>query len=231
MSENKRPVVAIDGPAGAGKSTVAKQVAVELGFALVDTGALYRAVALAAREAGVALADKERVGALTTELVRSGGLQLQVREDSDPSVILQGTVRTSELRTPDISQGASIVSAIPAVREALLAVQQQAGAQGGIVLEGRDIGTVVFPNAEVKVFLTADDHERARRRLAQLHANGVESDFDTVLREVRERDERDAHRDIAPMKPAADAVILDCSALSATEVVDHIVALARATQR
>jgi cytidylate kinase len=223
-------VVAIDGPAGAGKSTVAKQVAQTLGFSLVDTGALYRAVALAAKERQLSVTDHARIGALAAELVTTGALRLDVTEAQAPTVILDGTARTTQLRSPDISQAASVVSAIAEVRAALLAVQRDAGAQGGVVLEGRDIGTVVFPHADVKVFLTADDHERARRRLAQLGSSGVLSDMDTVLREVRERDQRDAERDVAPMRPADDAVTLDCSALSAQQVIDRIVALVRAVQ-
>ncbi len=223
----KLPVVAIDGPAGAGKSTVAKQVASALGYALVDTGALYRAVALTALERGILLSESDRVGHLAEDLVRKGELRLEVSLNREPSVILAGTVLSAELRSSEISKGASVVSAIPRVRAALLAVQRDAGANGGIVLEGRDIGTVVFPQAEVKVFLTADDHERARRRLAQMQLAGVHSDLETVLREVRERDTRDSQRDIAPMRAAADALVLDCSTLSAETVVEQIVALAR----
>jgi cytidylate kinase len=216
-------VVAIDGPAGAGKSTVAREVARELGYVLIDTGALYRAVALAARLRGIDRQDRAKVEALCEELVRSGALQMRVGEGERSVVLLDGVERTDELRTPDISQGASVVSRYPKVRESLLELQRSFGRDGGVVLEGRDIGTVVFPDAEVKFFLTANDEERARRRYRELRDRGDSSSFESVLAEVRERDARDAARDVAPMRPADDAQVLDSSTLSIADVVSTIV--------
>jgi len=226
-SKRSRPVVAIDGPAGAGKSTVAREVARALGYVLVDTGALYRAVALAARLRGVDREDRARVEALSVELVRSGALAMKAVAGATPIVIVDGIDRTDELRTPDISQGASVVSRYPMVRESLLDLQRSFGRDGGVVLEGRDIGTVVFPDAEVKFFLTASDEERARRRHEELRERGDSSTFESVLAEVRERDARDAARDVAPMRAADDAVLLDSSKLTIAEVVAIITERAR----
>ena len=226
-SKRSRPVVAIDGPAGAGKSTVAREVARALGSVLVDTGALYRAVALAARLRGVDREDRARVEALSVELVRSGALAMKAVAGAAPIVIVDGIERTDELRTPDISQGASVVSRYPMVRESLLDLQRSFGRDGGVVLEGRDIGTVVFPDAEVKFFLTATDEERARRRHEELRERGDSSTFESVLAEVRERDARDAARDVAPMRAADDAVLLDSSKLTIAEVVAIITERAR----
>jgi cytidylate kinase len=225
--KRSRPVVAIDGPAGAGKSTVAREVARALGYVLVDTGALYRAVALAARLRGVDREDRARVEALSVELVRSGALAMKAVVGATPIVIVDGIERTDELRTPDISQGASVVSRYPMVRESLLELQRSFGRDGGVVLEGRDIGTVVFPDAEVKFFLTASDEERARRRHEELRERGDSSTFESVLAEVRERDARDAARDVAPMRAADDAVLLDSSKLTIAEVVAIITERAR----
>jgi cytidylate kinase len=221
------PVVAIDGPAGAGKSTVAREVARQLGYVLVDTGALYRAVALAARERAIALDDRAKIESLARELVASGALTMTARAGETPLVTVDGRVRTDELRTPEISQGASVVSGHPGVREALLDLQRSFGREGGVVLEGRDIGTVVFADAEVKFFLTATDDERARRRHEELQSKGTDVSFARVLSDVRERDARDAERDVAPMRAADDAVLLDCSAMSVSEVVGVIAGRAR----
>ncbi len=226
-----RPIVAIDGPAGAGKSTVAREVARALGYVLVDTGALYRAVALAAHLRGTSRDDGAAIEALAMDLVAKRALTMQARAGQTPTLVLDGVVRTDELRTPDISQGASVVSRYPGVREALLDLQRSFGREGGVVLEGRDIGTVVFPDAEVKFFLTATDERRARRRHAELTDRGVASDFEDVLREVRERDERDAARDVAPMRAAEDAVVLDSSERTVAEVVAVICAAARQNER
>lgn len=215
---SKRPVVAIDGPAGAGKSTVTKRVADELGYLLVDTGALYRTVALAAQRAHIPWDDERAMTGLAKQLVDERAVEL-----SSDNVKLRGEDVSLAIREPSVSQGASKVSAIPAVREALLDMQRQAGAVGGVVLEGRDIGTVVFPSAEAKFFLTASVDVRARRRFDELMARGGAPELAEVQREVMERDLRDSTRPIAPLKQAADANVIDSSVLSIDQVVAHIV--------
>ena len=215
----ERPVVAIDGPAGAGKSTASLRLAQRLGFVLVDTGALYRGVALAAREAGVGWDEGEALGALTEALE----LTFVLGEGGIPLLHVAGVDRSVEIRTPEMSQGASDVSRHGAVRAALLGLQQRLGAKGGVVLEGRDIGTVVFPDAEVKVYLTATAEERARRRYEDLRARGIEADLAEVQRKIEERDAQDSGRAVAPLKPADDAIIVDSSKMNLDEVVDELV--------
>lgn len=214
-----KPVVAIDGPAGAGKSTASRRLADRLGFVLVDTGALYRGVALAAREREVSWDDGEAVGALA----RSIDLHFEPGEGGEPRLILDGRDRSQDIRTPQISQGASKVSAHPPVREALLGLQRLLGEDGGVVLEGRDIGTVVFPDAEVKIFLTASPETRARRRVGDLQGRGMDADYAATLAEIQERDDRDSSRPVAPLKPAADAVVLDTSGMQLSVVVEELV--------
>jgi CMP/dCMP kinase len=219
----RRPVVAIDGPAGAGKSTVTKRVASELGYLLVDTGALYRAVALAALRAGVSWDDSPALGKLVFQLVDDRAVALGTQADGGVCVLLRGEDVSLAIREPNVSQGASKVSAVPAVREALLDMQRAAGEDGGVVLEGRDIGTVVFPSADAKFFLTASVDVRAQRRLDELLARGAAAEFDDVRREVTERDLRDSTRPIAPLKQASDAISIDSSVLSIDQVVARIV--------
>ncbi|MCA9585036.1 MAG: (d)CMP kinase [Myxococcales bacterium] len=221
-SKRTRPVVAIDGPAGAGKSTVARRVADELGFVLVDTGAMYRAVALAASRAGVPFSDGAAVGAVAAALVDEGALAFERADGGGVRVLLRGEDVSTAIRTPEMSQGASTVSAHPPVRAALLAMQRQAGAGGGVVLEGRDIGTVVFPDAEVKIFLTASDEVRAARRHAELVAKGQDVTLEATLADIRERDARDSGRDVAPLKQASDAVRVDSSSMSIDDAVGEI---------
>ena len=219
-----RPVVALDGPAGAGKSTVARAVAAELGFVLVDTGALYRGIALAAKERGVSWDDPDALGTLAREL--------NLSFDDAGSLQIDGVSRGDDIRTPEVSQGASKVSAHPPVREALLGIQRSLGADGGVVLEGRDIGTVVFPDAEVKIFLTASVEKRAERRMGDLKRRGVEApDMESLLESIRERDHRDSTRAVAPLKPADDAEVVDTTSLTFDEVVTRVVETVRKTRQ
>lgn len=213
----RQAVVTIDGPAGAGKSSVAKQLARRLGYRLLDTGAIYRAVALTARARDVAWGDA--VGC--ADIARDLDIRFDFVGDKN-HVYLGDHDATSEIRAPEISQGASQVSAHPEVRAALLELQRRLGAGGGVVVEGRDTGTVVFPTAEAKFFLTASEAERARRRVAELAAAGTVVDYEVTLREIHERDQRDASRDIAPMVAAADAVLVDSSTQTLEEVVESL---------
>ncbi|MFN7130954.1 MAG: (d)CMP kinase [Myxococcales bacterium] len=224
----KRVIVAIDGPAGAGKSTVSKGVAERLGLSLVDTGAIYRCVALAAIRAGLPLdsdADLER-------LLDTLDIGFRV-ENGRNRVLLNGEDVSDAIRTPEISRGASIVSARPVVRAGLLELQRRLArsAPGGAVMEGRDIGTVVFPDADVKFFLTASDEVRARRRHAELTARGVQISLEQVLEDQRQRDLQDTTRDLAPLVAAPDAHHLDASALGPDEVIHRIVELVERLRR
>jgi cytidylate kinase len=212
-------IVAIDGPAGAGKSTVSKVLARRLGFSLVDTGAIYRCVALAAREKGLKLDDDEALEALLADL------QVSFKVEGEHNhVFLGGRDVSLEIRTPENSLAASQVSSRPLVREHLLDVQRRLAldAKQGAILEGRDIGTVVFPDADVKFFLYADPSTRARRRFEELFQKGVEKSITEVQAEQQKRDKDDTERDVAPLKAADDAIQLDSSALQLSEVVARV---------
>lgn len=210
-------MVAIDGPAGAGKSSVSRALAERLGYALLDTGAIYRSVALTALRQSIAWDDSTSLAAV------AHGLPICFEwHDGVNRVRLGQEDVTAAIRSPEVSQGASRVSAVPEVRAALLQLQRTLGAQGGVVVEGRDIGTVVFPKAAAKFFLTANDVVRAERRVRELAAAGVATDIETTLREQRARDARDEGREVAPLKAAADAVHIDSSALSFEEVVEQM---------
>jgi cytidylate kinase len=206
-------VIAIDGPAGAGKSSVARAVAEELGFTYLDSGAMYRCVALAAIEAGIGLRDGVALGALAR------GLEIEL--DGRRALLGERDVSTA-IREPGVTAAASQVSAHPEVREAMVARQRQLIAAGSYVAEGRDIGTVVSPDSPLKVFLTASDEERARRRAAQ-----TGEDFESVLDAQRRRDARDTEREHGALRAADDAVEVDTSSMSLEEVVGRIVAMAR----
>lgn len=215
----KLPIVAIDGPAGAGKSTVARRLADALGYVLVDTGAMYRAVALASKRAGLSWSDADAVSKLARELASSHALAFERDPALGVRVRLAGDDVSEAIRTQEIAQGASLVSAHAGVRAALLDLQRQAGEAGGVVLEGRDIGTVVFPNAEVKFFLTASAETRAGRRHAELAAKGQDASFEDTLAEVRRRDAQDEGREVAPLRRADDAILVDSSELGIEETV------------
>ncbi len=225
MSAGRPFIVAVDGPAGSGKSTASRLLAARLGFTLVDTGALYRAVALAASRAGIPYDDDERLASLVPALE----IRLEPPPPGDPGagqrVLLGGEDVSRAIRTPAMSLGASAVSARPVVRAGLLDLQRRlAAAPGsrGSVLEGRDVGTVVFPDADAKFFLTASDEVRARRRFAELQARGDRSRLDEVLAEQRRRDRDDSRRAAAPLKPAPDAVRVDTSDLTLDQVVERL---------
>ena len=213
-------IVAIDGPAGAGKSSVSKAVAERLSFSLVDTGAIYRCVALAARRASIAADDDTALGALTGTLAIS--FQMASGENR---VFLGGEDVSEAIRTPENSRFTSQVSARPVVRQALLDLQRQLAKASprGALLEGRDIGTVVFPDADVKLFITASDEARAARRFAELKAKGIETTLDKVLADQRARDLADETREVAPLRAAEDALIIDTTALSLQGVIDRVV--------
>jgi CMP/dCMP kinase len=216
-------IVAIDGPAGAGKSTAARLLAARLGYALLDTGAIYRTMALRARQRGIAWEDGPAVAALADELELAFRLV-----GATNHVFANGEDVTAAIRTPEISDGASRVSALPEVRAALLGLQRRIGAAGGVVVEGRDIGTVVFPNAQAKFFLTATADERARRRVAELQAAGRPADLAQTKADILARDDRDSNRATAPLRRAPDAVEIDSSALGPDEVVAHMAAIVAA---
>ena len=231
VTRRPRPIVAIDGPAGAGKSTIARKLASELGFLLVDTGAIYRTVALAARRAGVSWDVGPRVTALAEGLVADHALDVYPAPNGSMGVRLSGEDVSEAIRTPDMSLGASTVSAHQGVRNVLLAMQRKAGATGGVVLEGRDIGTVVFPDAEVKLFLTATPEVRARRRFDELTAKGQKVTFEETLADVQTRDAKDSGRAIAPLRQADDAVLFDSSDMTIEEVVSKMRALVEERSR
>lgn len=219
----RRLIVAIDGPAGAGKSTVSRRLAQRLGYQLLDTGAIYRAVALSARRQGIAWDD----GAGCARVARALEIRFQLEGDTN-KVFVDGEDVTAAIRTPEISQGASRVSALPEVRAALLDLQRRLAAEGGVVAEGRDVGTVVFPNAGAKFFLTATPEERARRRAQELAAAGQPVDYEKTLAEIRERDERDSNRAAAPLRQADDAILIDSSELTPEQVIYKMEAIVRA---
>ena len=197
--------VAIDGPSGAGKSTLARALAKELGFVYVDTGAIYRSVGYYAYQRGIDPAD----GAAVEELLPEVQLEMVYREDGLQHMILNGEDVTKEIRLPEISMYASRVSAIPAVRAFLMDMQRDMARTHSVIMDGRDIGTVVLPQADVKLFLTASAEDRARRRCLELEERGTPEPYEKLLEEMQERDRNDSSRSAAPLRPAEDAVILD----------------------
>ncbi|MBM6869591.1 (d)CMP kinase [Pseudoflavonifractor phocaeensis] len=215
--------IAIDGPSGAGKSTLARQIAKALGFLYVDTGAIYRTLALAALRRGIDPANSADV----LEVLHGIKIDLGYGADGLQHMYLDGADVTEEIRTPAVSAGASAVSAIPAVRTFLMDMQRDLAASRDVVMDGRDIGTVVLPGADVKIFLTATAEERARRRYEELLLRGTEVDYETVLRDIVARDERDTSRAAAPLRQAEDAVAVDTTGKSQEESFDLLLNLIR----
>ena len=218
-------IIAIDGPSGAGKSSVAKAVANKLGFACLDTGAMYRVVAWQALQNGIDLNDSEALGSIARDYKIEFGT---AEGEAIPRLVsISGVDVTNEIRTAEIDKAVSPVSADMSVREALVLQQQRIGRTGNYVVEGRDIGTVVFPDAELKIFLTASDEERARLRVLQNEARGVGStDFEEVLADIRRRDEYDSNRAHSPLRAADDAILIDSTNFTIEEVIDQICELA-----
>ncbi len=215
-------IIAIDGPAGSGKSTVAREVARRLGFTYLDSGAMYRAVTLSALESGVDLADGAALGRIAQSLT----IELRRRDDDNAQVIADGRDVSDAIREPRVTGASSTVAAHPEVRTAMLDKQRGLMASGNYVVEGRDIGTVVAPDAPVKAFLTADASERARRRTAELERRGVSIEHDEVRSAIEQRDLLDSTRSAAPLRQADDAELIDTTGLTADAVADKIVALA-----
>ena len=215
-------IIAIDGPVGSGKSTVTRRVAEMLGYTHLDSGAMYRAVAWKALRDGVPLDSPEQLSTLAD----TARIDLEPR-DGTLHVILDGEEITDLIRTPAVSSAASVVAVVPGVRHPMVAEQRRAGEQGRVVMEGRDIGSVVFPHADLKIFLDASAEVRASRRQRELQEKGESIDFDTVLAEVHERDRRDRGREMSPLIRAADAVVVDNTAMDAEETARVIVLLAQ----
>ena len=213
----KRLTIAIDGPSGAGKSTVAKFLAKRLGYLYIDTGAMYRAVALKAKEKFIHPEDESALTLLASSL-----LIAFVTEGEETHILCGGEDVTEAIRLPEISRLASAISKKKYVREALVQKQREMGREGGVLLEGRDIGTVVFPNADVKFYLDAEAEERGRRRFNELVKKGVEVNFEETLEEVVQRDHNDMYRVYSPLKKAEDAVLIDSTHLSIEEVVEEM---------
>lgn len=215
--------IAIDGPAGAGKSTLARALARELGYLYVDTGAIYRTVALRAREAGADPSDPEQVAPLLEDL----DLRMDYGGDGVQRMYLSGRDVTETIRENEVSALASQVAALPAVREFLLDFQRKQAREHDVVMDGRDIGTVVLPQAGVKIFLTAAPEARARRRTAELLQRGQDADFDEILREIRQRDKQDENRPVAPLRQAEDAALLDTTNLDLKGSLEALLTLVR----
>jgi len=213
----KKLIVAIDGPAGAGKSTLAKRLAQELGYTYMDTGAMYRAFAWKVMRDAIDLGDERTL----RKILQGTNIDLK-KENGRLKVVLDGVDVTDRIRTPEVSQMASKVSAVKAVRERMVELQRAMGSEGGVVVEGRDIGTVVFPQAEVKIYLDAGPRERARRRYEELKAQGKEVSLKETREEMEERDRRDQGRELAPLRKAEDAVMIDSTQLDVAGVVARV---------
>ncbi len=210
--------IAIDGPSGAGKSTISRKAAEKFGFIYVDTGAIYRTIGLASKNHGVSLDDKAAVIAMLPKLQ----IELRYNESGEQHMYLDGADVSRDIRLPEVSMLASGVSAIPEVRAFLVDMQRNMAKKHDVIMDGRDIGTVILPDADLKIFLTADVEDRARRRYEELLAKGIDKPFDEVLDEMKRRDEQDSLRDAAPLKAADDAVLLDTSGNTLEESVTAV---------
>lgn len=211
-------IIAIDGPAGAGKSEISRQLAAKLGFAYLDTGSMYRAIGLKAIRLNVPQDDESAIA----DMLKTTDLSVHCSANGAPVIMMDGKDVTGLLRTQDVSEASSCVSALPVVRAWLLDKQRALASGGSVIMDGRDIGTQVLPNADVKIYLTASPEVRAQRRADQLKSNGVLCDYDTILREVNERDWSDMHRAISPLTRADDAHLVDSSDMTIDEVVGAI---------
>lgn len=220
---NGHYAIAIDGPSGAGKSTIARAAAKRFGFIYVDTGAIYRTVGLAAYSGGVDRRDESAVEALLPQME----IAMRYTDAGEQHMYLNGEDVTALIREPEISICASDVAALPAVRAFLMELQRRMARENSVIMDGRDIGTVVLPDAEVKIFLTASAEARARRRLLELEQKGMKQSFDEVLRDIEYRDEQDSHRAAAPLKKAEDAIAVDTSELNFDESLELVVKIIR----
>jgi len=221
-NEPKKITIAIDGPAASGKSTTAKLVAHKLGYLHIDTGAMYRALTLKALDEKIDLSEKKDI----VHLAQTSTIQLEVK-DGTTKVFLDGTEVTKRIRTQQVNRSVSTVSSYKGVREVMVQAQQQMAASGGVVLEGRDIGTVVLPKAELKIFMIASVEERARRRKNDLALVGIETDHGDLVKEIDARDQKDSTREASPLRKAPDAIELDTSNLTIEEQVDFILGRAK----
>jgi cytidylate kinase len=226
LSSIKKISIAIDGPAGSGKSTTAKLVAKELELQYIDTGAMYRAVALKLIKSDINQNNEKAISEATKNIKINFGT-----ENDLPIIILDGEDVTEAIRTIEVTNLSSQISTIQNVREALVDIQKKLGKSGGVVMEGRDIGTVVLPNAEVKIFLVASLQERTKRRHVELQKQGIEKDFDELQKEILTRDVRDSSRSNSPLKKADDAIELDTTSLSIEEQVNEIVSIAKSVMK
>jgi CMP/dCMP kinase len=222
----RRLIIAIDGPVGSGKSTLARRVAQMMGYVYFDTGAMYRAVAIKALRGGVSLEAAEQLTMLAGE-TRIDLRQEEVTQSGAQQVFLDGQDVTTAIRTPEVAQAASKIAVVPGVRKVLVAEQRRAGEQGGVVMEGRDIGSVVFPDADLKIYLTAAPETRAERRWLEHRQKNDLIDLPQTLEEIRERDRRDRGRISSPLVCASDAVVVDSTAMEPEEVARLVVMLAR----
>lgn len=215
--KKKGLVIAIDGPSGAGKSTAARLLAKRLGYIYIDTGAMYRAIGWKAKQEGIDPSDEHKL----EDLCARSEVTIK-KKISDPKIYVDGIDVSGEIRTPEMGMMASLVSKSPAVRARLLLLQRELGKNGGVVMDGRDIGTVVFPDANIKFYLDASAEERGRRRYLELKAMGIDVDCSRITREIQDRDRQDSGRELAPLKKADDALLIDSTNLSIEEMLDRM---------